>query len=243
MVSLRYKAPLQKFLYKAPRLLKLQLTDGAGWETRRHRQPQRLLRTLMRRPDLAELVKELDLTVVYNRTSTDDQSFCTKPETHPGSSHRWHAPSDTMIWLETPEGQEDSFIWHQPARMLDRDFSMEWDIKSAAEHEPAAPGLLLALLPALKHLTIDNIYQMKIDVRDWDYEQNWDLEPLYRTALQRHVLDPREWYATKYFDHGVRGIAGFEKSLQHQIEQCAALADRRSAFTEITRHGIGYITM
>jgi hypothetical protein len=74
------------------------------------------------------------------------------------------------------------------------------------------PGLLLALLPALKHLTTDNIYQMRIDVRDWDYEQNWDLEPLYRTALQRHVLDPREWYATKYFDHGVCGIAGFEIS-------------------------------
>jgi hypothetical protein len=137
-----------KILYEAPHLLKLQPSGRAGWGTCRHRQTQRLLLSLIRRPELARAVKELDLTVVYDRTSAvSSMRNCTRPETLELGIWRPNRAYDEADWEFTPQGMEDSKIFRQVADRRGGLYPTELDFKLRAEHEPTATGLLLSLLP------------------------------------------------------------------------------------------------
>jgi hypothetical protein len=183
LVGKRWSQVGTKILYKAPRFLKLRCTDGAGWENSRHRQTQRLLRTLIRRPELANTVKELDLTVVS---------------------------TEILVYEDTLEGKKDLENFGVTAKKFGRYFSKEWETKLCAGHEPAAAGLLLALLPGLRHFTIDSICQTIIDPNEHRPITYRDDSLPYRAALQRRILDPLDWYACRNLDASILSeLSGF----------------------------------
>ena len=136
----RFSRVTQDILYKAPRLLKPKPDDCVSWDLRRAHQVRGLLRTVITRPDLAKRIYQLDLTVVLARTLESPR----EEHNEPGSTRQYHPPNDEVFNLDSTRVKNMKQV------------NSSWKNQVRAGLEPAMAGLILALVPSLKHLMINS---------------------------------------------------------------------------------------
>jgi hypothetical protein len=155
IVARRFSRIAIDALYRAPRLLKPNPTDPLSWHDRRAHQLPGLLKLVINRPDLANQIQKLDLTVIYDRVPGNSWP---KPQTieQVGSSTIYHWPDINERRLAIPGLDLDSKSVQSVPNMRD-----EWKHNAHAGFEPAIAGLLIALTPSLVHLTTNVYHALK----------------------------------------------------------------------------------
>jgi hypothetical protein len=89
-------------LYKAPRLLRPKSTDTERWNSRHTHQLVGFLRTIINKPELADRIDELDLTVVFEgQAEVIDDGACRNPgpriATHSSSRHFFFSQARSLF--------------------------------------------------------------------------------------------------------------------------------------------------
>jgi hypothetical protein len=180
-VSPRFYRLGKEILYKAPRLKKPNSpNDITEWDCLRKHQLRGLLRSLLENPEFARLVRRLEITVVHHQ-----YYYPFVPE------HR-ELPDDFDQVVENLTLDEPKIFKTVPC------YEDEcWRCRVRSGIEAAMAGVILALTPTLKHLTINSAPVPK---------RPHDVRP--RLGFLSPGLNPHDWYGqSRVFD--ASAIIGF----------------------------------